>query len=308
MPVPDFQSLMLPVLRAAADGEPAMVEIRERVAAALSLGEDDLAQMLPSGRQTTFANRVAWAKSFMEGAGLVHSVRRGVVRITERGRQVLGENLIRVDVAYLRRFSEFRAWQAKSHAKTGDSGATEVVPDPTSADSGTPDDRIEAIHASLTNALRADLLTRIVASPWQKFEQLVVDLLVALGYGGGRAEMARAFTKSGDDGIDGVVKEDALGLDVVYVQAKRLAIGSSVSRPTVQAFVGSLEGNRADKGVLVTTAFFSQPAREYVERISKRVVLIDGDELATLLVGHDVAVRTAARYEIKRVDEDYFVE
>lgn len=305
MPVPDFQTLMLPVLRAARDGELSMVEAREKAAQALGLSEDDLAEMLPSGRQATFVNRVAWAKIFLERAGLVEPVRRGVFKLTARGQDVLAERPARVDMSYLSRFPEYARWRNSSNAVVAPQGT--VIADPAPViDGGTPEERIETAFATLTAALRSELLARIAAASWQFFEQLVVDLLVAMGYGGGRAEMARAFQKAGDDGIDGVVKEDALGLDVVYVQAKRWAADRSVGRPDVQAFVGSLVGQRADKGVFVTTAAFSQPARDYVERVDKRVVLIDGAELARLLVEHGVAVRVASRYEVKKIDEDYF--
>jgi restriction system protein len=303
MPVPDFQSLMLPVLEVAAEGELAMVEAREKVAARLGLGPADLAELLPSGRQTKFANRIAWAKIFLERAGLVESVRRGVFRVARRGQAVLAERPLRIDILYLRRFPEYLAWRKES-AEAPQEGKEAI--DLAESTKATPEERIEAVHVALTAALRAELLERITGASWQLFEQLVVDLLVAMGYGGGRAEMARAFTKAGDEGLDGIVKEDALGLDVVYVQAKRWARERAVGRPEIQGFVGSLEGARAAKGVFVTTASFSQPARDFVDRVSKRVVLIDGDELAGLLIEHGVAVRIAATYAIKRLDEDYF--
>ena len=322
MPVPDFQSLMLPVLRVAAEGEHAMADLRERVAAALALSADDLAQLLPSGRKTLFSDRISWAKSYMEKAGLVDSVRRGVVKITARGQRVLADNPSKIDVPFLLRFNEFEEWlrrsaRARAGKITADETAAATAPINGSVDlisaagigeTATPEERIEVAFTALDAALRADLLARIAAAPWQTFERLVVDLLVALGYGGGRAEMAQAFMKGGDQGLDGVVKEDALGLDVVYIQAKRWALDRSVGAPEVQAFVGALHGKRASKGVFATTGTFSRKAREYVASVPTRVVLIDGAELAELLVRHDVAVRPAITYAIKRVDEDYFIE
>jgi restriction system protein len=193
MTVPDFQSLMLPVLRVAADGPLAMAEARDRVAKALALTTEDLELLLPSGRQTTFANRVAWAKAFLERAGLLESVRRGVFRATDRGRQVLSESPTRIDIGHLRRFPEFRAWRQDAHEAGVVDGGVPAL----NGEAGTPEERIEAAHAALAAALRSELLARIVEAPWQLFERLVVDLLVAMGYGGGRAEMARAFTRTG---------------------------------------------------------------------------------------------------------------
>lgn len=307
MPVPDFQTLMLPVLKAVADGESTAASLRERVAAAADLSDTDQQELLPSGRQTTFANRVAWANVFLQRAGLIRPVRRGAYEITDVGRAVLAETPTRIDIGYLRRFPAFVEWRARSADQT-DAGAAQVPaifePAPFSV---TPDEQIERAHRTLQAELEASLLTRLKESSPAFFEGVIVDLLVAMGYGGGRREMGAAIGKSGDGGIDGVIREDELGLDAVYLQAKRYN-EQSVGERELRDFVGSLEGQRATKGVFVTTSVFTRSARDFVDRIARRIVLIDGQQLATLMVRHNVGVRTRSTYEIKAIDEDYFVD
>jgi restriction system protein len=307
MPVPGFQSLMLPVLRSVKDGELSASEMRERIAGDLGLSESDLAEMLPSGRQTTFANRVAWANIFLQRAGLLEKVARGVYRISQEGRRVLGEAPERIDMRFLERYPAYVEWRRRSVA-----GAVRDADVPASlplADDGaTPEEQIERSHTALVAALEGDLLDRVREKPPAFFERLIIDLLVKMGYGGGRAEMGKAVGRAGDAGIDGVIKEDALGLDVVYVQAKRYAADNCVGRSEVQSFAGSLDGFGATKGIFFTTSSFSRGAREFVERISKRIILVDGAELARLMVDHGVAVRARQTFEIKTIDEDYFAD
>jgi restriction system protein len=305
MAVPDFQSLMLPVLRAVADGEIAAADLRSRVAGDLQLTEADLAEMLPSGRQTTFANRTAWANVFLQRAGLLEKAGRGIYRITAEGRQVLAERPERIDMRFLERYPAYVEWRQRSAATKTAEGerADEAAPQ-----DQTPEEQIEASHTALTATLQSDLVDRVRELPPAFFERLIIDLLIAMGYGGGRAEMGQSIGRAGDGGIDGMIKEDALGLDVVYVQAKRYAEGNTVGRAEVQSFAGSLDGVGATKGIFFTTSAFSQGAREYVSRISKRIVLIDGAGLSSLMVRNNVGVRTRTVYEIKRVDEDYFTE
>lgn len=307
MPVPDFQSLMLPVLRAAADGEISAPEMRERVAGELGLSESDLAEMLPSGRQTTFTNRVAWANVFLQRAGLLERPRRGVYRITEEGRRVLGEAPERIDMRFLERYPAYVEWRRRSAAGAD---RNHEVPGalPSEDTSATPEEQIERSHTALVAALEADLLDRIRDRPPVFFEKLIIDLLIAMRYGGGREEMGKAIGRAGDAGIDGIIKEDPLGLDVVYVQAKRYGADNTVGRAEVQSFAGSLDGVGATKGIFFTTSTFSRSAREFAERIAKRIILVDGAELARLMVKHDVAVRTRQTFAIKTVDEDYFAE
>jgi restriction system protein len=305
MAVPDFQSLMLPVLRAAADGDISAPELRSRVADDLRLTEADLAEMLPSGRQTTFANRTAWANVFLQRAGLLEKASRGVYRITAEGRQVLAERPERVDMRFLERYPTYVEWRQRSAAIKTVAGQQSGETEPQDQ---TPEEQIEASHSALTSALQSDILERVREMPPAFFERLIVDLLIAMGYGGGRAEMGQAIGRAGDGGIDGMIKEDALGLDIVYVQAKRYGDGNTVGRADVQSFAGSLDGVGATKGIFFTTSAFSQGARDYVGRISKRIVLIDGAELSALMVRNGVGARTRTVYEIKRIDEDYFSE
>jgi restriction system protein len=306
MAVPDFQSLMLPVLRAAADGDIAAADLRNRVASELQLTDVDLAEMLPSGRQTTFANRTAWANVFLQRSGLLEKVSRGVYRITDEGRKVLAERPERVDMRFLERYPAYLEWRQRGVGIKPVEGVQAAGP---TAEDQTPEEQIEASHTALAAALQSDLLERVREMSPAFFERLIVDLLIAMGYGGGRTEMGRAIGRSGDGGIDGMIKEDALGLDIVYVQAKRYADGNTVGRSEVQSFAGSLDGVGATKkGIFFGTSTFSQGARDYVGRISKRIVLIDGAELARLMVQHNVGVRTRTTYEVKKVDEDYFTE
>jgi restriction system protein len=261
--------------------------------------------MLPSGRQTTFANRTAWANVFLQRADLLERVSRGVYRITDEGRKVLAERPERIDMRFLERYPGYLEWRQRSIGiESAEGGRSAGTP----ADDQTPEEQIEASHTALTAALQADLLERVREMSPGFFERLIVDLLIAMGYGGGRAEMGQAIGRSGDGGIDGMIKEDALGLDIVYVQAKRYAEGNGVGRSEVQSFAGSLDGVGATKSIFFGTSTFSQGARDYVGRISKRIVLIDGAELAQLMVRHNVGVRTRTTYEVKKIDEDYFSE
>lgn len=310
MAVPDFQSLMLPVLRATAAGEISAAELRNRVANELGLTQNDLAEMLPSGRQTTFANRTAWANVFLQRAGLIGKTQRGIYQITEQGRKALTENLVRIDMRYLERFASYVGWRRRAMPEAGtagDVGDAEVAAQP-SGSIETPEEQIDRSHRALVSALESDLLDRILTMSPAFFESLIVDLLIAMGYGGGRSEMGRAVGRAGDGGIDGIIKEDALGLDIVYMQAKRYAPEHPVSRPDVQSFAGSLDGVRATKGIFISTSSFTSGAREFVEKISKRIILIDGAELARFMVGHNVGVRVRSTYDIKKIDEDYFSE
>jgi restriction system protein len=308
MAVPDFQSLMLPVLRAMANGEISSAELRDKVASDLELGESDLAEMLPSGRQTTFANRIAWANIFLQRAGLIEKVRRGVYRISQEGRNALASNPPRIDMHFLERYPAYVEWRRRSVIGTSSENEPLEVGHSSNSVAATPEEQIERSHQALTSALEADVLDRLLELSPTFFETLIVDLLIAMGYGGGRSEMGKAVGKSGDGGIDGIVKEDALGLDVVYMQAKRYARENSVGRQEVQSFAGSLDGHRATKGIFFTTSSFTRGATEFSEKISKRIILIDGLELARLMVRHNVGVRTRTTYEIKKVDEDYFAE
>lgn len=317
MACPDFQSLTLPVLQSAAGGqELTLAALRDETASRLGLSEADLSERIPSGKQTRYSNRVNWACIYMSEAGLLEWVRRGTYRITARGREVLANPPARVDVAFMSRFPEFRAWQSKSgrgnamdRSETDSGDASPSVAGGAVVDGATPEEQIEEGYAALRGSVEAELLTKILSSPPAFFENLVVELLLAMGYGGSRADAGEALGRSGDGGVDGIIKEDRLGLDAIYIQAKRWDPAKhKVSRPDVQAFAGSLEGVRARKGVFITTSLFSAEAHDYVSRIEKKIILIDGPRLASLLFDHGVGVRTKETYEVKEVDEEYFLE
>jgi restriction system protein len=296
---------MLPVLRAVAGREITAADLRQRVASEVGLSDIDLAEMLPKGGQTVFANRVAWANAYLQRAGLLEKAGRGRYRITEQGRQVLAEPPERIDLKFLNRYPSYVDWR-RGRPQGGVENAQALAP--TSDTGHTPEEDMAATYALLNAALEVDLLDRVRELSPAFFERLIIDLLIAMGYGGGRAEMGQAIGRAGDGGIDGIIKEDALGLDIVYVQAKRYAAQNSVGRGEVQGFAGSLDGVGATKGIFVTTSTFSPGAREFVQRIAKRIVLVDGAEFARLMVEHDVGVQTRTEYRLKKVDEDYFNE
>ena len=301
MALPSFQQLMLPVLESVCEREEEthIAALEEDVARRLKLPAEDLARILPSGQQTVFANRLNWARSYLCKAGLIETKRRGFVCACERGRQLLSEGVKEIDIHVLNRFPQFVNWR-ESYGRG--------EPEPRAEEPESPEDQIVANYQRLNSELAREIIDRVHSFKPAFFERLIVDLLVKMGYGGGRLEMGRVIGKTGDGGVDGVIKEDELGLDVVYVQAKRFAEERSVPLREVRDFVGGLEGHRANKGVFVTTSYFPSTAYDFISRVSKRVVLIDGPELASLMIRHRVGVRVKASYEVKRIDEDYFVE
>lgn len=301
MPIPDYQSLMLPLLRRLGDGaEHSLRDLIIQLAEEFGLTDAERKELLPSGRQPVFDNRVGWARTYMKKAGLLESPRRGWVRITPRGLDVLKEQPERIDVPVLERFEEFRAFRAlrTTTAPTDQALATGAEP--------SPEESLAQAYEILKQAVLAELLDQVRQASPKFFERLVVELLVRMGYGGSFQEAAGAVGRSGDEGIDGVIKEDRLGLDVVYIQAKRWA--QPVGRPEIQKFAGALQGHRARKGVFITTSSFSKEAREYVERIDSKIVIIDGERLAELMFEHNVGVSTVATYWVKKVDSDFFLE
>lgn len=300
---------MLPVLRFAAEGEKRVADVENRIADEFNLTQEEREELLPSGRQRILHNRIHWAKFYMSKAGLIASPARGRFVATEAGRALLAERPARIDVDLLLKspgFREFYKGGAEAAEKTGTSDPTDGTL--TDALPSTPEEQIEAAFRSVQLALRAELLERIVQNSPTFFEQLIVDLLVAMGYGGSHKNAAAQLGRSGDGGVDGVVNEDPLGLDRVYVQAKRYAETNTVGRPDVQAFVGSLVGLGATKGVFVTTSTFSSQARDFVKHLTQRVILIDGQRLADLMIEHGVGVRVSRALEFKRLDEDFFAE
>lgn len=297
MSVPDFQSLMLPVLKALSGGRETRVsEIRERVAAAERLTPHDMQEMLPSGRQSVFVNRASWAVMYLGRAGLTERVRRGVWRLTAEGERLLADAPSRIDMNYLRKYPTYVAWRAGKNSPPSSGDAESMV---TGDSTDTPEEALEKAARHLRDTLEADVLARIREAPPAFLEQVVIHLLIAMGYGGGDAAMGRVTGRTGDGGIDGTIKEDPLGLDEVYVQAKKYAEGNTVGEGDLRNFAGAIDAAGTTKGVFVTTAGFTRAARDYVARSPKRIVLIDGEELARLMVEHDIGVRTRARHELK---------
>ena len=302
MPIPDYQTLMLPVLRKAAQGEVKVSEAVEEIADEFSLTDDERAELLPSGKQTIIANRVHWAKTYLKQAGLVDATRRGHFQISERGKEILDQNPPKIDNSTLEQFSEFQSF--KSRATTPDQRAKVA----TSSDSETPDEVMRGAHREIEDALRKELLERVRDAPPAFFEGLLVNLLVEMGYGGSVAAAGRALGTSGDGGVDGVIDQDALGLDRVYIQAKRHADGNNVGSGAIRDFFGSLDRFKANKGLFVTTSAFTNDARETAELLSKRIVLIDGDTLTRLMVRYNVGCRVEETLYLRKVDEDFFAD
>ena len=302
MAVPDYQSLMLPALTALADGSATPIaEVRSRVAASEGLSPLDLREMLPSGRQSVFVNRVSWAVIYMERAGLLERTKRGVYRLMPEGEQLLSRTPTRIDLNLLEEYPAYAKWRKQTPST--DKGEASMSGDESTE---TPEEALERAAKQLRSALEADVLQRVRDAEPAFLERVVVDLLIAMGYGGGDPEKGRVTGRSGDGGIDGTIREDALGLDKIYVQAKKYSEGNTVGAGDLRSFTGAIEAEGMTKGVFVTTASFTHAARDHVGRVQKRIVLIDGKELARLMVLHGVGVRTHILHKIKRIDEDYF--
>jgi restriction system protein len=304
MAIPDYQSVMLPLLRLAADGqEHSAREAVEKLADHFGLSEDERKELLPSGAQARFDNRVGWARSYMKKAELLESPRRGYFRITRRGMQVLKQNPDAINNKLLEQYPEYRAFRARSSTKRRTTSAAETESE---SSEQTPLEVIEEAYDTIRTQLAGELLEQIMRSSPQFFERLVVDLLVRMGYGGSRRDAGEAVGRSGDEGIDGIIKEDRLGLEAVYLQAKRWK--DTVGRPEIQRFVGALHGQNARKGVFITTSSFTREASQYADALVDTVVLVDGETLTNLMIEHGVGVSLDRAYEVKRLDSDYFNE
>lgn len=309
MAVPDFQTFMLPVLREFADGaEHIYKNVRDRVAITLRLSPEDLSDRIPSGKKTRVDDRASWAHVYLKQAGLLTSSRRGVYQITPRGQQVLTSPPEKITMDFLEQFPEYLEFKSRKRAVDGETPpATAARSTIHSAQPAlTPDEQIRAGYELLRSSLTAQLLERVRQASPAFFEQLVVDVLVAMGYGGSQEDAARVVGQSGDGGIDGIIKEDRLGLESIYVQAKRWE--ATVGRPTVQQFAGALHGHRARKGVMISTSNFSREAVEYANASQITIVLIDGPQLADYMVEFGVGVSEVDTIKLKRLDEDYFGE
>ena len=307
MAIPDYQSLMLPVLKLAVQGPTRVPKAAEVIAGELGLTEAEREEMLPSGRQRVLHNRIHWAKFYMGKAGLLDSPARGVFTASSEGKLLLASNPPSINLNVLKTYSSFVDFYIGANASAGVAvTGTTSAPPPAESASATPEEQIDSAYAVLQAALKADLLERVLGQSPTFFEGIIVDLLVAMGYGGSHENASLRLGKTGDGGVDGVIDEDRLGLDRIYVQAKRYAATTIVGRPEVQGFVGSLVGRSASKGVFVTTSSFSTLALDYVRHLPQRVILIDGGRLAELMVEHGVGVRTSRSVALKRVDEDFF--
>src|SRR3972149_5193327 len=300
MAIPDFQSIMLPLLRHLADGtERSNLDTLNALAKEFALTEAEIAEMLPSGQQTRLRNRIAWAKAHFKAAGIIESPRRGVYRITERGREFLKLHPDKIDLKSLDKFPEHREFRTSSQKKDNSGLAASVETEMT------PQEYIEYGYQQIRFELMGEILRLIKECPPEFFEGLVIDLLLAMGYGGSRLDAGKAIGRSGDGGIDGIIKEDRLGLDIIYIQAKRWE--GVVGRPEIQKFVGALQGQRARKGIFITTSSFTKDARLYAEAIDSKIILIDGEELAGLMIDHNIGVNQVSSYTVKRIDSEYFI-
>jgi restriction system protein len=315
MPSPDYQSIMLPLLRLLAtrpNGEFSARETAEHLGQEFNLTQEELQQLLPSGTQGLFANRVAWARTYLKQAKLIEPTRRGFFTITDRGRQVLDQHPPAINVQFLKQFPEFVEFMTR-RSDRDEADAEQARPTPAigiapEPENGrTPEESLELEYQKIRSELAVLVLERIMQCSPAFFERLVVELLVKMGYGGSRSDAGKALGRSGDGGIDGIIKEDRLGLDVIYIQAKRWG-ENSVGRPDIQQFAGALQGQRASKGIFITTSRYTREAQEYVAQIGSKIVLIDGEQLAQYMIDNNVGVSVAATYEIKRIDSDYFTE
>jgi restriction system protein len=306
MPVPDFQTIMLPLLQQFGDGqEHSIHEVLDNLTQFFSLSEQELNEMLPSGKQTTFYNRVGWARTYLTKSGLLEMPRRSFYKITERGCNVLESHPTRIDMKYLEQFPEYIEFREREGKRRKVQNGDQDGEDTQQTESKTPEEMLEYAYQEIHDNLAQEVLALVKRSSPPFFERLVVELLVNMGYGGSRREAARAVGQTGDEGIDGIIDEDRLGLDAIYVQAKRWE--NVVGRPEIQKFVGALMGKRARKGIFITTSNFTNDAINYVSNIDFKVVLIDGKRLAEFMIDYNVGVTESTVYQLKRIDSDYFL-
>jgi len=303
--IPDYQSLMLPLLKHVSDGkEHTYRDIIEHLAIEFEVTDEERKELLASGNQAIFDNRVGWAKTYLKKAGLLDSPKRATFTITDLGRQTLSKKPDRIDAKYLRQFPAFLEFQNASR------NDNETEEETSTADliEQTPEENLDKAYQRIRKSLASELLNRVVELSPAFFERLVVELLVKMGYGGSIKDAGKAMGKSGDEGIDGTIKEDKLGLDIIYIQAKRWRPGNVVGRPELQKFVGALAGQGAKKGIFITTSNFTKEALDYTPRNETKIVLIDGEQLAQLMIDNNLGCTTQQTYELKKLDSDYFGE
>lgn len=303
MPIPDYQSCMLPLLRFAGDGDEH--QLKDAIAALaerFSLSDEERNELLPSGLQPVFTNRIGWARTYLKKAGLLSSPRRGYFKITDRGRNILKEHPSAINQKYLERFPEFIQFKSIRREKTEEDRADT----PELGLGQTPHEALESAYERLRSELASEILSSIRGCDPTLFEKIVVELLVKMGYGGSRKDAGRAIGRSGDEGIDGIIKEDHLGLDNIYIQAKRWE--ATIGRPEIQKFAGALQGQRARKGIFITTSDFTKDALDFVSRIDSKIILLDGATLAKLMIDFGVGVNPVATYQVQKIDSDYFTD
>jgi restriction system protein len=302
MPIPDYQTVMLPLLKLTADKQEHKIgDLVETLAMKFHLTEEERKELLPSGQTFIFGSRVGWARTYLKKAGLLESQKRATVQITDRGLSILKQNPSNIDVKLLRQFPEFLEFQ--NIKKDGDATITTVDLN----NFQTPEETLENAYQSIRKSLAQELRKKIIEQPPTFFEKLVVELLVKMGYGGSLKDAGKATRLTNDEGIDGIIKEDKLGLDFIYIQAKRWD-NQAVGRPDIQSFVGALDGQRANKGIFITTSRFAENAKEYVKTITKKVILIDGEQLSEFMIDYGLGVSTSTTYDVKKIDSDYFGE
>lgn len=298
--IPDYQSLMRPVLETAVDGEISIKSTVDILANKFQLTQEEQDELLPSGKQRRFANRVNWARSYFKQAGLIKNTKRGYFVITERGKQVLATKAT-VNNAFLGQYAEFQDFRNRTKESVGDGQA-----DTQGGDSNTPDEVLRQAYKSINTSLAAELIATVREFPPAFFERLIVDLLLAMGYGGTSEDAGRALGMSGDNGVDGVIDQDPLGVDQIYIQAKRYKEGSNVGSSDIRDFYGSLSLKKANKGILVTTSSFSNGAIQTAQNLGHRIVLIDGEQLGRLMIRYNIGCRDQEVINIKKIDDDYF--
>ena len=303
--IPDYQSLMLPLLKLVSDKqEHKYRDLIEKLAIEFQITDEERKELLASGNQAIFDNRVGWAKTYLKKAGLLDSPKRATFVITQIGLDTLKKNPDRVDAKYLRQFPAFLEFQNASRNDNETEEETTVI----AVSEQTPEENLDKAYQRIRKSLASELLQNVVGLSPTFFERLVVELLVKMGYGGSIKDAGKAIGKSGDEGIDGTIKEDKLGLDIIYIQAKRWKPGNVVGRPELHKFVGALAGQGAKKGIFITTSNFTKEALDYTPKNETKIVLIDGELLAQLMIDYNLGCTTHQTYELKKIDSDYFGE
>lgn len=300
MALPDYHVLMLPLLKLVDKrGTLKLRDAQQSIIDQFELTEEEKNTLLPSGKQTAIYNRIGWAGTYLRKSGLVSQAQRGMMEITPRGKKVLSENLASLNPKYLEKFAEFRQFKST----VTDSPSTQII-NSIVASAGTPEEILEQAHAELKNQVLTDIAEKLKSCSPKFFENLVVDTLVQMGYGGSRKEAGKVIGGSGDEGIDGIINEDRLGLDLIYLQAKRWE--ATIGRPEIQKFAGALQGKRAKKGVFITTSNFTSEAMDFVKNIDAKIILISGKMLAELMWEYNIGVNISTTYEVKKIDFEYF--